>query len=491
MSNIKTANVEVEKKLGNDLEHFDEIIELTADLLYELESHIALGSFDPDTFVAEIERKFRIDDTRRMMLERAMRKYKNAIESVNDIFKNGSKFARTIRLNFSEYDSIVVKRDRRWPGVIILKVTSREDAIRLALDTEPISRKKLRALKGQGAGVDMGPQGLENWRGKFIPADNLFFHDTDAPPIIGAIAVYDDRQGLNENFISEILTHEYAHAQYDGLLRPFVHQYFSARVTEEKNREGFHTKLSAFSQETRKRIDAALDVTHTYNYEKMISNVNRMRGEALGNHDRLSLIDEARRICLDEDIELSIVQEQNLLDELRAYGHGSFMISPNSQITNMYMGMPDVRGNRWYIDEKMAQSYLKLHMLVCKTYLINTDLYFRALCLLGASQTLNQAIRLVGNLIAKRMPEEFDSKRQFDFALQWIVKYDTDEFSGTMKYQIGEASISKDEVIRTFLPTRKAFEEGVEKFYDGSLTENALRISQLYGRLDLTPESPG
>ncbi len=76
----KNISPEIENRLQSDIENYDQLTLLAANILYDLEAEIMSGNFNPDQFKHDIEKKYRLDETRKLLLGKAMDVYKAAIE---------------------------------------------------------------------------------------------------------------------------------------------------------------------------------------------------------------------------------------------------------------------------------------------------------------------------------------------------------------------------------------------------------------------------
>lgn len=470
--------LEAEERLNNDLNNIDTLALQGAEMLYELEWDIRDGTFNPETFVDQVDKKFHLDPTRKELLWRAMKAYAKAIAFTEQHHENLEAFLKTTKLDLPKYKTLRATTDKKYPGVVIVHLGSPEDILQFEQDVELESRKKLRVIaKKLGATVEEGPHGSGGWAGRSVRHEEIGL-DKDHP-VLGVIAV-DDNQQPEE--IEGVLAHEYAHAQYQKILKPFVHHYISG--TTARTDAEFLQRHSTFSRGTREKIEHALGDTMTYSYrrEKDAPEKGDKDSEFAWLMSALDMATQTKYEKIHSERRKTLSEEQSLLNELRAYGYNHPILPPNvAYSAQMHMKKPEHPGQLNVIDPEMAARFLKVHALVFKAHLIDSNIHLRALCALGMAQTLDQAQRLLVAITDKGAASPITSQENFEQMASYIAAYANDEFRGQFRYQIGETAIPKDEIVKMLLPPQEVFDNAVETLYDNTTPpESVMYMRGLY-----------
>jgi len=469
---------ETKERLEEDIERIDEIASLAAKILYELESAIFSEDFDPNRFKEEIENRFQLDETRKLLFERAVDVYKKAVDYTHQNETVIGDFLNKTKLNLDKYESISASFDKIRPGVIIIKIKSRADAVQLDNDIEDDSIKKLRNLgKTLGAEVNIVGHEKGSWAGKSISLKSLGIEE--ALPILGIIVIREDAKNGEG-----VMDHEYAHRQYEDVIKPFLHKYLSGWSRDAKGPGGSVDQINKLPAETKEKLVAALGEIKTKRHERLTQPKNtQIENQLSKKFAELGIPTMPQEEVLDSELWQTLRKEQDLLDEMRAYGFSHDITSPKTQITALKMEKPEYEGQLGYIDPKMAQRFLQLHLLVLKSFLTSLYCFYYTRCLLGVSQTLSQAIRLIEAEVDSSAGQ-FDSPERFKVFIHFVERLASGKIDHIFTYQIGEAVIPKDEVLKTLLPPREKFEEAV-RIFEMSKEPELEEIRKLYQRLSI------
>ncbi len=463
---MKEIELAVQQRLEEDLSNTDDITFLAAQILYRIEAAIAKGDFDPRKLKEEIPKQLKLDPTRRLLFDRAMDAYIAATDYTSQDEQVLEELLVYSSLNLDQYEGLTACFDPTRPGVILIKLQSKADAIQFEKDIEPPVVQQMRAI-AEREGFDFRVEGddLDAFVGKSTSLSSLGIDDDI--PILGVIAVREnaeDKEGVAD--------HEYAHAQYATIVKPFVHRYFSAMGNSP---QASVARMRSLPLITREKLFIALGRINTVRDQKVvISQKNVKQREVLAKLQAAGSVCEVSPEDLpDHDIEKTLMEERNLLDELRAYAFSHGIIDPNNRITPLKMEKApgDEPG---YIDTQMAQRFLDLHLLLLKSRYAALRQHGLIRCILATSQTLSQAIRLIGpevNAVAGEFVHE-DAFQAFLRLVNFIANRPTDkpEF-----YSIGDTSIPRNKVLAGLLPPRDKFELAVQKFnlHDDSLVQVA------------------
>ncbi len=325
--------------------------------------------------------------------------------------------------------------------MIVIRVKSFSDAVQLDDDLEDEFTKKLREIFGPEVSINPNRKKKGDWLGKSISLKSL--GPDEKIPVLGVIAIRDDAERRES-----VIDHEYAHRQYRDIIKPFLHHYLS---NGKLKLEYFAGRINKLSETTKSKLMAALGEISTENREE---NADRKLWDAL-NH------------------------EHELLNELRAYSFSHGVTVPNDRITDLKMEKAKYPGENGYIDPEMARRYLQLHLLLTKSYVTSQPhAHGRVVCILGAAQSLSQAIRLIQEKLDN--PGGFNSAEHFAEYLNFIAQIASGRVDDICSYRIGDVEIPKQEVITTLLIAKEKFEEAAKEYGNGMDAEEVEAVRILY-----------
>lgn len=453
MKKIESA---VMQRLEDDLAHIDDITFLAAQILYRIEAAIDKRDFNPRKLKEDLPKQLKLDPTRKLLFERAMDVYIAAIDFTSQDERILEELLYCSSLNLEMYEGITACFDPSRPGVILIKLQSQADAIQFDKDIEPLEVKDMRIIaERDGFKLHAPEDDVKGFVGKSTSLRSLGIDDD--LPILGVIVVRedaDDKEGVAD--------HEYAHAQYETLVKPFVHKYLSAM---DESPQATVDRLRSLPIDIREKLLMALGSISTDREKKVIVRQKNVKAiEVLATLQEMGLgYEPAPEDIPDHNIEKTLREERSFLDELRAYAFSHDVIDPNNRITPLKMAKAPDNDENGYIDPQMAQRFLELHLLLLKSRYVAMRYHRLMLCILATSQTLSQAIRLVGAEV-NAYDREYDSEDEFKKILRllgFIANKPTDkpEF-----YSIGEVTIPRKKVLVDLLPPRDKFELAVQKF---------------------------
>ena len=162
---------------------------------------------------------------------------------------------------------------------------------------------------------------------------------------------------------------------------------------------------------------------------------------------------------MDSELWETLYIEQKLLDEMRAYSFSHPIQAPNSKlIRDISMAKHDRYEVGKFIDKNMAERFLKLHLLVLKSYFCNPDLRSKVLSIIGVAQTLTQAARLIEDEV-NSASIHITSKEQLRMLIG-CLSY----FVNGQQYTAGNAEIPTNDVCSTILPTKEEFQKIIDQY---------------------------
>lgn len=452
-----------QERFEEDIKHIDEIVMVAADILFELEKALASGQFNIDTFGAQVCEQFHLDETRSTLFKRALERYRQAIDYTQGGAEVLTGFLDSTKLTQDAYDTLQATVDPKRPGIIVIHLKGGKDAAQFDADTESELSKKLKAFGAEtGASVTIYGEGRA-FIGKSVDLETLGI-DKDLP-ILGVIVVCDEVGDQTEK--EGVTNHEYAHALYKSILQPFLHKYLSG--AQFKQAEEFTAWTTKFSEGVRDKLFLALGdfstgktarLKHTIQNPPVISR-RRPSWEALIPGVKVITPKEQ----LDEEYYDVLYEEQKLMDEMRAYGFSHPSSLPTPSPTPLRIEAPTYTEQRGYMDPAMVERYFKLHLLVLRSYYQSSDLHLKVLSILGASQTLAQATRLIEPLTAKS-PWQITSKKDFDELITIVSSLMNPDCRPIYALEKStEAVISNQEVIRGLLPDLARLEAAADHYY--------------------------
>lgn len=468
-------------RFESDIENIDQIVLQAADILYALEKHLSSGALDIDAFSEEVSRTFELDATRKLLLERALTRYRGAIEYTRGE-PVATGFLASTKLDLSAYEGIHAGFDSRRPGVIVIHLKSKKDAAQFNSDIETDFAKRLRQWGREiGATVNIIGEGRA-FVGKSVDLESLGI--SEALPILGVIVVCDEVEDPLEK--EGITNHEYAHALYRSLLQPFIHRYLSG--AQFKTLAEFMAWTTKFTTETRGRLFAALGDFSTHRSDQLKDRIEnppkpsplqasrRARGRiAMATPEAL----ETQLESLHYD---NLHEEQYLLNEMRGYGFSHPALDPHVRITSLEIKIPEHENELGVMDAKMVERYFRLHRLVLRAYYKNSDTHLKVLSVLGTSQTLSQAIRLVEPLL-QTGEWMVPSKADFDdltTTLAALSKPESLPLYAIERNVGGEAIIPNQDAVRDLLLPKSIFDAASARYYPEEKPIDVIETAKLY-----------
>lgn len=457
------------ERLESDIENIDKITMQSAQILYELEIELTKENFDPQKFEENIKSRFQLDETRTLLLHRAIERFQAAIKHLEEGF-DGEKFlASANKLHTDQYEGIKAELDPKRPGVVIVRLRSQADRDIFLKETSSETEDLIKHLKEGGVDIRVALD-ERKFKGALIPLGRLGIEGEN--PVLGIIALsYGDIKTIPEK--DATMAHEYAHALYGQIIKPFMHHYFSGHGREdwpENLPEEIKTKLlhalgdtsTNFSDETDKDPDDAT-------YEDPAAKIS------WGELPRLPKKQVTR-----DHLNRTLQGEQYFLNELRSYGFSNPIRPPNIQMTDLKFETAQMNDDREVVDPKMAKRFFELHLLVLKSYLNSSALHLQVLSILGVSQTLDQAKRLIQEL-TKNEDWHFENKKRFDYFVGFISEISTGTWSETFQYAIeDQVIIPKPEAIKKLLPSKRVFDEALKNFYPEAIPSVVQNVKNLY-----------
>lgn len=453
----------VQGRLENDLANIDDLAFLAARILCKIEVAIEQGDFDPRRLKQEIPVQMRLDHTRKVLFERAMDLYIAATDFTSIDADFLDELLMCSCLDLGAYDGISACFDPKRPGVILIKLQSTADCIQFEKDIEDFALREMREIAerdGIDLKVDSDDKGVFTGKAVELKSLGLDFN----LPILGVIAVCESAPDKND-----IADHEYAHAQYAALVKPFMHRYLSAMAESD---QGSVLRFQKLPLSTRTKMATALGPISTERSKRPVATEKtpqQLATIAKLQAAGLNVLEISAEDAPDYERVLTLKEEHNLLDELRAYIFSNGVLAPTSRITPLKMekspGVQEEEDDEQegYIDPEMAERFLKLHLLLLKSAYTAFHRLALMRSLLVTSQTLAQATRLISAEV-NNDAGEFDTLLLFSRFLQLVTAIAKPSSDQPELYQIGDVIIPKQEVIRTLLPPRGKFEAAVQKF---------------------------
>lgn len=478
----------VEARLSEDIQHLDEITLFASEILYQLEIAIRRPNFDVDVFQHTIEEKLHFDGTRLLLFRRAMTRYKEAIRFTTQA--STSEPARLLsasHLDFPKYQGIRVSFDSKRPGVLVIHVKTKTDAIQFSSDAEPESIKRLRRAanipgpNGEKMKISFVGDDRHGFTGRFVALKDIGI--AAGSELLGAIVLCEE---TDPDFHELTLDHEYAHAMYHTLIKPHLHRYFSGANVGENNdgHIAFSAWMNHLSQDTRDQLFDALGDTSTKRREQILigPDIDELMRTSLGRRQARYMPPSSvpKNQQLENETHETFQDEQRLLDEMRAYGFSMPVLPANMSITPLKITKAHYPGELGYIDPTIAKRYFSLHIKVFQAYLLDFLLHLRVLSILGTSQTLDQANRLVGNLL-EHGTYAFRTKDSIDQFMHYVLSIASGQLDDVFHYRLSdEVIIPQNQFIKQLLPHRKVFEDGLNRHYGKDWPPEARAVLQLY-----------
>lgn len=483
----------VEMRLREDIQHLDEITLFASEILYQLEIAIRRPNFDADVFQRVMEEKLHFDETRLLLFRRAIARYKEAIRFTTQAPESEpARLLSASHLDFPKYQGIRASFDPKRPGVLVIHLKTRTDAIQFRSDAEPENMKRLRRAanipgsNGEKMEISFVGDDREGFDGRSLALENIGI--TGDSELLGAIVLCEE---TDPDFYELTLDHEYAHAMYSALIKPYLHRYFSGANSgaHAGNNAHDHAAFSAWmnhlSQDTRDQLFDALGDTSTKRRERILigTDIDELmstpQGRRQARYMTTSSIPKTQQLEL--ETHETFQDEQRLLDEMRAYGFSMPVLPANMSITPLKIAKaPRYPGQLGYIDPAIAKRYFALHINVFKAYLIDFLLHLRVLSILGTSQTLDQANRLIGNLL-QHGTYAFRTKDSIDQFMHYALSIASGQLDDVFHYRLSdEVVISQKDFLKQLLPRREVFEEGLNRHYGKDWPPEAQAVLQLY-----------
>ena len=459
---INSSDQLLSSRFEKDVENVDAILLLAAEILCQFEVRLNAGNLNIDEFAAFIKEKFQLDDIRTTLFDKAIKKFKAAEAYTKQQNGDLSWFLKSTNLSLEKYDRITAETIDQLPGVILLRIHGKADALQLNTDihAEETARFKSSFIKFDSVLV------LEDEHGRSFVGKSLPLKSLGLPEdlhLLGVLVVCEDIE--DEESKNGVIRHEYAHAIYSEILKKFIHRYF----TGIDGYPTFQRWTKRFTEEIRGRLFSAIGDFSTKQLIKARepetdASIKRRRdiieGWGFSEKDVTTREDN-----LFSAIQGTLCEEQYLLNEMRAYGFSHSIIDPLMRITHLKIQEPRDDFTFNIMDSLMVQRYFDLHLAVVKTFLLSDELRLLTLSVLGVSQNLTQAQRLVQQITETRKSQNFASAEKFQYFVSFVSKLARGSLKHFVDYNVsGQQIITYQDAAKRLLPSREIFEQAVAQY---------------------------
>jgi len=447
---------EKDARLSEDIEKLDGFTLKAAKMLQRFDQLVD-GNNVTDESLDELEEVAETEgwsDLEKDMLKRSIQRVKEATAASKKYAQEPDTILEELGIKRDEFKEIKVNVQQNLPGIVEIQVANSNE-----LDTF------LTKINGGSLAGIFHREVLANDRrdSEWIAAqhfrpEQLGLKDSK---LLGIIIVradgYEDDKEHKRN-----LRHEYSHASIAQMVRPVLHHYFTGI---KPNYSGWDLKMATakMSTETRSKLE-----------------------QALGDFSFLGM-ENVLPYTRDLIYWKILQQEQDLLDELRAYSFNfNFGLpQPTLQMTKLVFREPVDDYDREAIDPKMAERFFHVHLLRIKAGIMSQEKRGEALGIIGASQSLSQAAKLLKEATAEwSIGSQGELERILD-----LLKFVEANKKILLGYSLGEkVLIDMDRALAVVSPPKEMLDAEITRFYGTIPKEYEQLYQNLYGK---PQENPG
>lgn len=403
----------IASQLEGDIARVDELCMMVAKITGAFDKDREEGVFSLNQFRANILLNPRLsgNDTAKELFSRAMDELTQADKQAQEIAQSVDAFLERSTITTEAYSTPpTISYSPQFPGVIIITLANDADAAQLDRDIEAPEIKKMRQMLGNYSD-DIRSDSTSAYFGKHITDLTNIGFDNESNKFGILILNHEACQNADSDFSLEKITqHEYLHF-IQKLIRKYLHFYFGRAGS--KMKENYE------------------------HLEKVPENIRDQLRAAIGPLEKVSPKETTR-----ETVD-TLVEEQTLIDEMRAHGIAQGVIMPPKFQTTRLIFQPGI--TRRYADPKLAKRYFQLQLRMLSLWIRGGEPYKAGLAILAGSLSLAQASRLIEAIIDEHPINPTDAETQKKAA---IIRRET-QF---IDYSFGDETLIDVQEVDKFIP---------------------------------------